>query len=196
VKLDEIIIHQFRGLKDLALSGLSRVNLLVGPNDSGKTRILEAVAVFSRPFDLRMWIDAAWRREVLHPDESFLMWMEWMFPHGADSRNGLFSEAETRISGSGTFAVKEAKAHFKRLSRVRTTEDSGEAGHEQAGALFDLSASYESDGERINQSSKKEIWEGEGVALSGEVRLVFRYTGRNENFVLVVAKSRACPTPT
>ena len=51
MKLDEITIHQFRGLKDVALKGLSRVSLLTGPNDSGKTSVLEAVGVFCRPLD-------------------------------------------------------------------------------------------------------------------------------------------------
>jgi hypothetical protein len=34
------------------------------------------------------------------------------------------------------------------------------------------------------------------LAASSKQCLSFRYTGRNENFVLVVAKSRGCPTPT
>ncbi len=85
----------------MALKGLSRVNLLVGPNDSGKTSILEAVAAFSRPLDLRVWLDATWRREILQPDEPVSQKLEWMFPHETTSINGSFSEARTRISGSG-----------------------------------------------------------------------------------------------
>ena len=157
MNLDEITIHQFRGLKDLTLSGLSRVNLLVGQNDSGKTSILEAVAAFSRPLDVRVWVNATWRREVIHPDASFLIWLEWMFPHEPGSRNGSFSEAETRISGSGTFSVKEAKAHYKRLSRVRARPLEAE-NYEQGGARFELSASYKSDSER------KQEWEVYGMA--------------------------------
>jgi hypothetical protein len=176
VKLDEITIHQFRGLRDLALSGLSRVNLLVGPNDSGKTSILEAVAAFSRPLDVRVWVNATWRREVFFPEEGFAMWLEWMFPHEPGSRNGSFSEAETRISGSGTLAVREVRAHYKRLSRVRARPpeaekslgDFGQADYEQAGVLFELSASYANGNIRMQPW---ELWYGEELKLTGVMGL-------------------------
>jgi len=140
MNLDEIVIHRFRGLKEVALKGLSRVNLLIGPNDLGKTSILEAVAAFSRPLDLRVWLDATWRREILRPDESFFIWLEWMFPHEANSNNGAFTAADTRISGSGAFVVKEARASYKKKSRIRARSprdaDSGlnEEGYEEAGS--------------------------------------------------------------
>ena len=47
--LDRLTIQRFRGLRDLTLSGLGRVNLLVGPNNSGKTSVLEAIALFCQP---------------------------------------------------------------------------------------------------------------------------------------------------
>jgi hypothetical protein len=36
-------IHNFRGLRDVKLDGLARVNIIVGDNGSGKTSLLEAV---------------------------------------------------------------------------------------------------------------------------------------------------------
>jgi len=91
---------------------LSRVNLLVGPNDSGKTSILEAVAAFSRPLDLRVWLDATWRREILQPDEPVSQKLEWMFPHETTSINGSF--IQVRIS-KGTY-------HSTKRSEVRTDQ--------------------------------------------------------------------------
>src|ERR1017187_3457775 len=53
--LDRLTIGKFRGLRDLPLDDLGRVNLLVGPNNSGKTSILEAIWIFCRPLDPRVW---------------------------------------------------------------------------------------------------------------------------------------------
>lgn len=40
-------IQRFRGLEDLELSGLGRINLIVGRNNSGKTSLLEALALLA-----------------------------------------------------------------------------------------------------------------------------------------------------
>ena len=45
--LESVQIHAFRGLREVGLADLARVNLLVGKNDSGKTSILEALALFT-----------------------------------------------------------------------------------------------------------------------------------------------------
>ena len=41
--LTTIELRNYRGFQDYRLSGLSRVNLLVGKNNCGKTSVLEAV---------------------------------------------------------------------------------------------------------------------------------------------------------
>ena len=40
-------LRRFRGFEDLELSGLGRINLIVGRNNSGKTSVLEALALLS-----------------------------------------------------------------------------------------------------------------------------------------------------
>src|SRR5262245_27193944 len=40
----ELTLKNFRAFRELHLTGLGRVNLLVGANNSGKTSVLEAVA--------------------------------------------------------------------------------------------------------------------------------------------------------
>ena len=42
---ESIRIQNFRGLKDLTIENLGRVNLLVGANNVGKTSVLEALAL-------------------------------------------------------------------------------------------------------------------------------------------------------
>jgi hypothetical protein len=72
--LDKLTIRRFRGLRDLPLDGLGRVNLLVGPNNTGKTSILEAISVFCSPMDLGAWFQAAYLREAPRAGDPFFWW--------------------------------------------------------------------------------------------------------------------------
>jgi AAA15 family ATPase/GTPase len=45
----DLHITDFRGIHDLKLSGFSRVNLIVGENNTGKTTLLEALALVAAP---------------------------------------------------------------------------------------------------------------------------------------------------
>jgi hypothetical protein len=47
--LRELRIKNFRALSQFAMSGLGRVNLLVGTNNCGKTSVLEAIDILSWP---------------------------------------------------------------------------------------------------------------------------------------------------
>lgn len=47
--ITDIKITNFRGIGDLALTGLKRVNLIVGDNNSGKTSLLEAIGAAATP---------------------------------------------------------------------------------------------------------------------------------------------------
>ena len=56
-------VGAFRGLRDLRLEGLGRVNLLVGSSNSGKTSVLEAISLMASPVDPLVWLHTANRRE-------------------------------------------------------------------------------------------------------------------------------------
>lgn len=118
--LDRLTIGKFRGLRDLPLDDLGRVNLLVGPNNSGKTSILEAIWIFCRPLDPRVWVQAAWSREVPTAGDWIFASMEWIFPHRRLT-DGPFAlvEGEVAISGAGRFPVREARAIYKPTFRMR-----------------------------------------------------------------------------
>ncbi len=51
--LDSLEIRNFRGLKELKIEKLGRVNLLVGKNNTGKTSVLEALRLYAQPASLR-----------------------------------------------------------------------------------------------------------------------------------------------
>jgi hypothetical protein len=60
--LHEVSVQQFRGLCDFTMSGLGRVNLLVGANNCGKTTVLEALHILLRAGDPSALWSALYRR--------------------------------------------------------------------------------------------------------------------------------------
>jgi len=169
--LDRLTIRRFRGLQNLTLDDLGRVNLLVGPNNSGKTSVLEAIAIFCQPLDLRAWLDATWRREALNPDDPFFLSVEWMFPHDR-LVDGPFVEGKISIAGLGQFRGRDLEAFYTPLSRIatmRTAPPEGSAGgsqngYEQAGARVELHATVDPED---TISRRYDLWEGDTLPISG-----------------------------
>lgn len=60
--LSTIELEGYRGFKRYRLKGLSRVNLLVGKNNCGKTSILEAVHLLASGADPAVLASTAWQR--------------------------------------------------------------------------------------------------------------------------------------
>lgn len=83
-----IHIERFRRLENLRLDDLGSVNLLVGKNNSGKTSVLEALAVMSDPFSPFNWINTAWERELKSARTPVLEVLNWMFAHKSPRNNG------------------------------------------------------------------------------------------------------------
>jgi hypothetical protein len=60
-------ISNYRAFHELELTGLGRINLLVGLNNSGKTSVLEAVGLLASGGDMRrLWSTMSLRGEWLH----------------------------------------------------------------------------------------------------------------------------------
>lgn len=83
--IENFQIDAFRGLRGLTLSGLGRINLLMGPNNSGKSSVLEALALWADPTGVTEWhgvaqIRSAWpfSDRIVHP---IAQKIEWLFPH-------------------------------------------------------------------------------------------------------------------
>ncbi|KKZ15406.1 MAG: hypothetical protein TH68_00540 [Candidatus Synechococcus spongiarum 142] len=60
--LHTLALHGFRGFASYQLNGLSRVNLLVGKNNCGKTSVLEAIELLASEGDPRVLYDSIQRR--------------------------------------------------------------------------------------------------------------------------------------
>jgi len=111
--LENITIHQFRGLKELELKNLGQINLLVGINNSGKTSVLEALSVYCDPLDLRGWVSTARQREEMFSSSRTppLDALRWLF--NKDTAN--VGVGNIVISGNGTFAVKKMRAVYENI---------------------------------------------------------------------------------
>jgi len=69
-----LIIHRFRGIREGVLEDLGKINLLIGPNNSGKTAILEMLylgTLAGRDCDLVMkyGVPSAWPAKTLLPKD-------------------------------------------------------------------------------------------------------------------------------
>ena len=82
-KLQKIEINQYRGLKNMTLDKLSRINVLIGDNNSGKTSVLEAIQLLSNPFSGSLLIDIVFHRLRMiriGSDKHMGEILKWIFP--------------------------------------------------------------------------------------------------------------------
>jgi len=116
--LENLTIHQFRGLRDLTLQSLGQINLLVGVNNSGKTSVLEAISTYCRPLDPLEWLNTAWRREIKFSRKSKLDSLKWLFPQNKGHNSADFYAGETHISGTGEYPLLESQAFYQEFEGV------------------------------------------------------------------------------
>ena len=77
--LTKLNITAHRGLRGVSFQDLQALSLFVGPNNSGKSSILEAVALILRPFDPAQWVQVARNRDL---DVDFVDAIWSIFPGG------------------------------------------------------------------------------------------------------------------
>jgi ABC-type polysaccharide/polyol phosphate transport system ATPase subunit len=114
--LDDFVIKQFRGLKDVSLRQLGLINLLVGGNNSGKTTILEALAVFSAPLDIGVWSNIARNREVmpvpfLKTGLNAAEAVRWLFPQQDGMNATAKVKSDFHLTCTGKWDFEELRAH-------------------------------------------------------------------------------------
>lgn len=66
--LTSVRIARYRGLSEVSLDGLTRINLLVGVNNAGKTSVLEAIYLLCRRSDPRGLLDSIRARVRMDPE--------------------------------------------------------------------------------------------------------------------------------
>lgn len=138
--LERLKVHQLRGLRDVELPELGRFNVLVGRNNSGKTTILEAVATYARPLRPSEWVEVARRRDVTYSRAAMLEGLRWLFPQpeGRELDASQLFQGVTKVSGAGSFPVRESLARFTEIEGFFDEAEEGQAGslefrHEDSG---------------------------------------------------------------
>ncbi len=109
-------IHGFRGLKRLRLKDLGLINILVGENNSGKTSVLEAIAILSRALEPDEWLWMARRRDFGLLDETRIQSLRWCFAHAAElSDPDILFEGACEITCDGRFPVRRLTVRYQDL---------------------------------------------------------------------------------
>lgn len=120
LNFESFTVERFRGLHGLQLEGLGRINLLVGPNNSGKTSLLESLACYCNPLDGFFWMETALRRSSRTFRSSRLQALRWLFPQSSDSTPLRLSEKSSiLLQGTGEYPVTTCKAILEELEVIR-----------------------------------------------------------------------------
>ncbi|WP_373599732.1 AAA family ATPase [Paraclostridium bifermentans] len=130
-------IVTFRGVKDLKLEDLSKINIIVGDNNSGKTSLLEAIALLENPDSIRnMLINAAKRdSENISKFELFLE----MFPKNQNESKSIHIKSIINKS------TNELKIHGDLIDVMNLNEDNRSFDSK----LFEGIVSLKKDGEEL-----------------------------------------------
>lgn len=118
--LRSLRIAQFRGVQELKLEDFGRINLFVGPNNSGKTSVLDALSLFSRPLDINNWRETAWRREVKSARTPLTEPFKWLFPQIVESK--LPRPHSIWIYGQGQYAGRRVMAEYNEFKEFGQEE--------------------------------------------------------------------------
>lgn len=112
-------IARFRGLRNLELNDCGRVNLLVRPNNSGKTSVLDALSLFCRPLDISNWREVAWRREIKSARTPLTEPFKWLFPQFLESDSAHPKSADTCHPSNATVTDEFKKEVDEALGKIK-----------------------------------------------------------------------------
>jgi len=91
-----IVISRFRGLENLTLKKLNRINILAGLNNSGKTSVLEAIYLLANLNDIDAFLKIETQRAKL-PERLYVKWLEDNFRFNIEL-TGVFNGEQVNVS--------------------------------------------------------------------------------------------------
>lgn len=108
--INELVINGYRGIKDLKLNNLGKINIIAGENNTGKTSVLEVIESLERPNIVRAWRFIG-RREGNNMRVSTTLYdtMKSLFPindgdENEISYNGIVDGSEFSVRLRGKFS--------------------------------------------------------------------------------------------
>lgn len=108
-------VKNFRCFKDLQINDLGRVNLIAGKNNTGKTALLEAMYLHSKPLSPRVLIDLQ-RTRGLEMPQDYLPKVWKQFFHQMDSTQPI------RIRGSGSLPLQNHELKITEYSATSAND--------------------------------------------------------------------------
>ena len=84
--IQEFVIHDYKGLHELKLSGLNSINILTGDNNSGKTSVLEILSTLDNPQNTGSWVLCSRMRNVNPRSRFYFNGFLNMFPIDSDTK--------------------------------------------------------------------------------------------------------------
>ncbi len=100
-------VKNFRCFKDLQINDLGRVNLIAGKNNTGKTALLEAMYIFTKPLTPLALFHLQQSRGLDLPESEFPTYWKQFF-YNMDAINTIQIEASNpRIAAGATLTIKE-----------------------------------------------------------------------------------------
>ncbi|WP_330203367.1 ATP-binding protein [Cyanobacterium sp. Dongsha4] len=187
--LEDLTISGFRGFREINLSDMGNINIIVGNNNSGKTSILEAIALFCNPLDPVRWFEISKRsfysaRALRYrPD---LESIQWIFQKQETSSNQEESYQKLIIKANGNTSIKELNAKIEKISGIKVSEvqdneienDSEDAEIEEN--IADIDGDIESQGLELNIQTK--YLEEDNLIKNQEIKEKFQFW-ENERFI-------------
>lgn len=119
----KIGIDGFRGLRQLRLERLGRINLLVGANNSGKTSVLEALSLICQPENPEECLEMIRRRDFGGLDETRLHSLRWCFRQEDQPFEVELPQSECTFDIKGNFPLQTLKIRYREFFGEASDDD-------------------------------------------------------------------------
>ncbi len=181
---DSLKVDGYRGLKELHLSELGQINLIVGLNNSGKTSLIEAISILCNPLDPFQWLEVADRRSYMGISGKRLMarpnleGLKWVFAYRQDFLDRLIS-----ISAIGNTPILGIEAELREIfgSNLENVNTDDGRDSEAGPDIFGSESEYVLDGIELDVLANLEL-DQLTLLEKEEKRQIFQFW-ENERFV-------------
>jgi hypothetical protein len=136
-------IQNFRGLKQVTLSDLRRVNLIVGGNDTGKTSVLEALVLLFGDTEAIRHLPEAFRTSqaksgTSNPADNVLNFWSWLF-YDRSQENRFRLAAQISEGGVAQLECEQSRGLNNHLVAFRSLPKAGRTAVLNFGSQFSIS---------------------------------------------------------
>lgn len=116
--ISRFVVERYRGLEGLEVAKPNRFSLLVGANNTGKTSVLEAIAIYARSTDAWHWVRVVEARGPSQDRREVMESLRWAFPAHQGQEAG-----RVVLVSDGSHAVRRVEASMRELEAIATQEN-------------------------------------------------------------------------